>query len=96
MPKRTDEEKMLFDDYIAVTTIQRYFSLNKIDAQDIFIKAKSWDEDNGYLDIFPERVRKGAVLQVLGLNLESMLMCYQIKNKRTCSINTNGKDEYHE
>lgn len=85
MPKRTDEEKMLFDDYIAVTTIQRYFSLSKIDAQDIFIKAKSCDEDNGYLDIFPEMVRKGAVLQVLGLNLESMLMCIRFVKKSKTS-----------
>lgn len=79
MAKRTDEQKLLFDDYVSVSTIQRYFSLTKIDARDVFVKAKSLDEDNGYLDIYPEKVRKGAVLNVLGLNLESMLMSYQIK-----------------
>lgn len=47
--RRSEEEKMLFDPYVSVSTIQRYFSLSKIYAQDVFIKAQEFDEQNGYI-----------------------------------------------
>lgn len=78
---KTDEEKILFNDYVYLSTIQRYFSLSKIDATDLFIKAQKKDESNGYLQIYRDRVRSEAVFELLGLNIELALKRYEIKNE---------------
>lgn len=78
--RRSDEEKILFDPYVSVSTIQRYFSLSKLYAQDIFIKAQELDERKGYIKIYDNRVRTEAVFQILGLDLNISLERYKVKN----------------
>lgn len=78
MAKRTDTEKMLFDPYVYVSTIQRYFSLSKTDAVDLFVKVQNADEDKGYKQIYEDRVRAEGVFELLGLDLETALKRYQV------------------
>lgn len=77
--RKTDEDKLLLNPYVALSTIQRYFGLSKVDATDIFIKAQEHDEENGYLKIYEDKVRSSAVLEILGLKLEEELIKYQTK-----------------
>lgn len=79
MAKRTDEQKILFDAYVSVSTIQRYFSLSKIDAVDIFVKTQEADEAKGYIKIYNDRVRSEGVFEVLGLDLNAALNRYKTK-----------------
>lgn len=79
MAKKTEEEKILFNPYISLSTIQRYFSIDKVSASDIFVKAQESDEKNGYICIYDDRVRKEAVLEILGISLDSLLKSYQVK-----------------
>lgn len=37
---RTEEEKLLLNPYISLSTIKRYFSLSKTDTVDIFVKVQ--------------------------------------------------------
>ena len=77
--KRSDEQKILFDAYVYVSTIQRYFSLSKLYAEDVFVKAQELDERSGYIKIYEDRVRTEAVFEVLGLELETLLSRYRLK-----------------
>ncbi len=80
---KTDEEKMLFNPYVYVTNIQRYFSLqNKYDAEDIFVKAQELDEAKGYIALYEDRVRSEAVFEVLGLDLNLAIKRYAIKHNK--------------
>ena len=80
---KTDEEKILFNPYVYVTTIQRYFSLQqKYDAEDIFVKAQELDETKGYVRLYEDRVRSEAVFEVLGLDLNLAIKRYAIKHNK--------------
>lgn len=81
MSKRTDEQKILFDAYVSVSTIQRYFSLSKIDANDLFVKVQYADEVKGYKKIFDNRVRSEGVFELLGLDLNFALERYKTKKE---------------
>ena len=81
MKKKTDEQKILFDSYVYVSTIQRYFSLSKVSAVDLFIKAQEQDEKEGYIQIYEDRVRSEAVFEILGLSLETALKRYAAKKE---------------
>ncbi len=79
MAIKTDEEKILFNPYISISTIKRYLSLDSVSARDVFIKAQEFDERNGYIKIYDDRVRSEAVFKVLGLDLETALKRYRLK-----------------
>lgn len=79
--KRTDEQKILFDPYVSVSTIQRYFSLSKVNAVDIFIKTQEADEAKGYIKIYNDRVRSEGVFEVLGLDLTAALNRYKTRQE---------------
>lgn len=80
--RKTDEQKMLFDKYVALSTIQRHFSLPKLDAENVFVKCQERDEESGYIKIYDNRVRTEAVYEALGLSLEIALMQYRVKNEQ--------------
>lgn len=79
---RSDEQKMLFNNFVYLSTIQRYFSLSKIDAEDVFVKAQEIDEDRGYITIYKDRVRSEAVFELLGLDFNLAIKRYAVKNKK--------------
>lgn len=77
--KKTDEEKLLLDPYVSLSTIQRRFSLTKIEATDIFVKIQEFDKENGYTPIHKDKVRSEAVFEKLGLDINLALTRYKIK-----------------
>lgn len=79
MARRNEEEKMLFDPYISVSTIQRRFSLSRVDASDIFAKAQDLDEQQGFYKIYNDRVRTEAVYELLGLDFNKDLERYKVR-----------------
>ena len=78
--KRSDEEKLLCDPYVALSTVQRYFSLPKLDAEDLFIKVQQMDQENGYYQIYENRIRSNGVFDLMGLDIEVVRSGYRLKN----------------
>lgn len=89
MPKRTEEEKILFKPYCSLSTIQRYFGLDKITAEDVFVKVQEADIADGYIKIYEDRVRSEGVFQYLGLDHELALKKYLAK--KGISLHENSK-----
>jgi len=79
MAKRTEEEKILFNPYCSLSTIQRFFGMDKITAEDIFVKVQEADISDGYMQIYNDRVRSEAVFKILGLDFELALKKYTTK-----------------
>lgn len=61
---RTEEEKLLLNPYISLSTIQRYFSLSKTDTVDIFVKVQETDEEKGFLNLYEDKVRSEGVFEL--------------------------------